>query len=86
MEKHGKSELDFNELIKPGGSAKEHELSGPFFGKLKIIVDKGRSDNTTLVAGTYPGMPLKNGINFFGGKVDYTKSDHKKEKVTFTFK
>ena len=82
----GRNKLDFTEQIKPAGNAEEHEFSGPLWGKLKITVEKGRSENTMLTAGTYPGMPMKNGISLYSGKEDYTKNNPDKEKVTFIFK
>lgn len=86
MVEGGKNDINFNNSIEPSGSAEKYEFTGPIFGKLKMLIEKGRSDEFRLSATTIDSSPMKDGLAIFGSKKDYSKNVHSKEKVTFTFK
>lgn len=83
----GKRErLDFSENVKISGDTEECEITGSFFGQLKLKFKRAGDDEAKLTPSQYPGSPLSQGFSMNTIKTDSTTNRHNSEKVTITFK
>jgi len=84
--KGDRERFNFSEVEKIHGDTKECEISGPFFGKAKLIIKRAKDDEAKLTPSQYPGISFSGGFSLNGIKTDCKTNDPNSEKTTITFK
>jgi len=84
--RNGNERYDYMDVVSLKGNTEECEISGPFFEKTKLIIERAKDENVKFTPSQSSNKCLSDGYAYNTIKKNWRTSNHESEKTKVTFK